>query len=152
MHQDCNTRRDGQIHGFPVFTCLCHWLHIDSTTNGHVLTLHYRTDEGTLAFAVSTEKHNFVIQKLSTGKYSDLFGGSSEVEIGGVWSMGQLKPGKRGIAGPGQLGHAFPRIAPEEVPLFNRLEDQRIKGISSESIEKFNRRLGPRMYVHFEVC
>ena len=69
-----------------------------------------------------------------------------------VWSMGQLKPGKKGITGKGQLGHAFPRISPDEVPLFNRLEIQRIEGSFSETIEKFNRRMDPMsMQVHFEV-
>ena len=150
MHQECNIKRGGQIYGFPLFTCSCHWLQIDPTSEGHVLTLHYSTNKGKVEFTVTTEQHSFVFKNLSTGEYSDQFGGSPEVEIGSMWSMGQLKPGKKGITGPGHLGHAFPRIDPEEVHLFNRLELHRIEGGSSETIEKFNRRMHA-MWVHFEV-
>ena len=150
MHQECNTERGGQIFGFPLFTCSCHWLQIDRTSKGHVLTLHYRTNKGEIEFAMTTEELSFVFKNPSTGKFSSEFGGSPEVEITAIGSMGRLQPGKRGIAGPGQLGHAFPRIDPEEVHLFNRLELQRIEGISSETIENFNRRMS-RILVHFEV-
>ena len=143
MHQECNTKRGGQIYGFPLFTCSCHWLQIDRTSKGHVLTLHYRRNKNKVAIQVVTEKHQFVSRNISTGKFSSEFGGSPEVEISGVWSMGQLNPGKKGITGKGQLGHALPRIAPEEVPLFNRQEIQRIEGVSSDTIEKFNRRMNP---------
>ena len=152
MHQECNTKRGGQIYGFPMFTCSCHWLQIDRTLKGHVLTLHYRTIKGNFEFAVTEEEHSFVFSNPSTGKYRALFGGNSEVEITGVWSMGNLKPGKKGITGKSQLGHAFPRIAPEEVQLFNRLEIQRIQGSSAETIGRFNRRMDPMsIQVHFEV-
>ena len=152
MHQQCNKNRGGQIHGFPLFTCSCHWLQIDRTPKAHVLTLHYRTNKGKVEFAVTSEEHSFVFPNLSAGKYSTLFEGSSQVEIASVWSMGQLKPGKKGITGKGQLGHAFPRIAPEEVQVFNRLEIQRIHGSRPETIDKFNRRMDPMsMQVHFEV-
>ena len=152
MHEECNNQRKGQIYGFPLFTCSCHWLQIDRTSQGHVLTLHFRTNRRKFAFTVSTEQHNFVSGNISAGKYSAQLGGSSEIEISSVWSMGQLKPGKKGITGKGQLGHAFPRISPDEVPLFNRLEIQRIEGNFSETIEKFNRRMDPMsIQVHFEV-
>ena len=150
MHKECNSSRGGQIYGFPVFTCSCHWLQIDRTSEGHVLTLHYTKNRSKFTFHVTTEGHSFVFRNPSTGKFSDEFGGSSEVEITSVGSMGQLKPGKKGIAGPGHLGHAFPRIDPEEVLLFNRLEIQRVKGTSSETIEKFNRRM-LAIWVHYEV-
>ena len=152
MHQECNSKRGGQIYGFPLFTCSCHWLQIDRTLKGHVLTLHYRTNRSKFAFAVTTEEHSFVFRNLSTGKFSSEFGGSPEIEISSIWSMGQLKPGKKGITGKRQLGHAFPRIAPDEVQIFNRLEIQRMEGSSSETIEKFNRRMDPMsVRVHFEV-
>ena len=150
MHQECNTERGGQIYGFPLFKCSCHWLQIDRTSKGHVLTLHYITSKSRSAFPVTTEEHSFVFKNPSTGKFSAEFGGSPEVEISGISSMGQVKPGKKGITGPGQLGHAFPRIDPEEVDVFNRLELQRIEGSPSETIAKFNRRMIP-MWVHFEV-
>ena len=151
MHQECNANRGGQIYGFPLFTCSCHWLQIDSTSKGHILKLHYGTDKIKIAVTVSTEEHKFVSGNISTGKYSSLFGGSSEVATSSVWSMGQLKPGKKGITGKGQMGHALPRIDPEEVELFNRLEIQRIKGSSLETIEKFNRRMDPMsIRVHWE--
>ena len=67
--------------------------------------------------------------------------------------MGNLPPGKRGITGKGQLGHAFPRISPEDVQQFNRLEIQRIEGSASETIEMFNRRLDTTLIqVHFETA
>ena len=66
--------------------------------------------------------------------------------------MGQLKPGKKGITGKGQMGHAFPRIGLSEVSEFNRLEIARIEDHSSETIEKFNLRMDPMsMQVYFEV-
>ena len=152
MHQECNNERGGQIYGFPLFTCSCHWLQIDRTSKGHVLTLHYRTKKSKFAFAVTTEEHNFVFRNPSTGKYRAQLGGSPEIEVSSMWSMGRLKPGKKGITGKGQLGHAFPRIAPEEVQIFNQLEIQRIEGGGSDTIEKFNRRMDPMsIQVHFEV-
>lgn len=150
MHPDCNAKRGGQILGFPLFICSCHWLQIDHTPNGHVLKLHYKRDVGEFQFKVTTEKHDFVFGNLATGENSAQFGGSPEIEISSLWSMGQLKPGNKGIAGPGQLGHSFPRLDPEEVPEFNRIELERVLGISSRTIEKYNRRM-TRMWVHFEV-
>ena len=150
MHKACNAKRGGQIYGFPLFACSCHWLQIDPAPKGHVLTLHYRNKRSKLAFQITTERHSFVFRNISTGKFSAELGGSPEVEVGSAWSMGQLKPGKKGVTGPGQLGHALPRIDPQEVQLFNRLELQRIEGNSSETIETFNRRMN-RMWLHFEV-
>ena len=152
MHRSCNNKRAGQIYGFPLFTCSCHWLQIERTRLGHVLRLHHKTTHGELVFAVSTEKHDFVFRNISTGAFRDVLGGQSEIEIAGVWSMGQRKLGKQGITGEGQSGHAFPRISPEEVPLFNQLEIRRtVESISPETIEKFNRRMNPMsMKVYFE--
>ena len=101
MHQECNTKRGGQIYGFPLFTCSCHWLQIDRMSKGHVLTLHYKTNKGKFEFAVTTEEHSFVFRNLSTGKHSAQFGGSPEVEITSMWSMGQLKPARRGLQAQG---------------------------------------------------
>ncbi|MCY4107730.1 MAG: hypothetical protein OXG11_01730 [Chloroflexi bacterium] len=116
------------------------------------MTLHYQTTKVKVEFPVITEGHRFVCGNPSTGKFISELGDRPEVEISGIWSMGQLKPGKKGITGRGHLGHALPRIAPEEVQLFNRLEIQRVTGNSSETIEKFNRRMDPMaMRVHFEV-
>ena len=141
MHEQCNNGRGGQIYGFPLFTCFCHWLQIHRTSKGYVLMLHCRKGKDKFEFPVSNEERNFVFKSISTGEFSAEFGGSTEVEVAGVWSMGHLKPGKRGITGKGHLGHAFPRISPEEVQQFNRLEIQRIQGNSSQTIEIFNCRL-----------
>ena len=152
MHQQCNGDRGGQIYGFPLFTCACHWLRIDKTPKGHILTLHHRIGKNETAFPVSTEEHNFVFNSISTGKFAAEFGGITEVEVAGVWSMGQVGPGKLGITGEGQLGHVFPRISPDEVQQFNWLEIQRIKGSSSQTIERFNRRLdAARIQVHWRA-
>ncbi len=152
MHQECNEDRGGQIYGFPIFTCSCHWLQMVRTAKGHILNLHYGRRRGSGSFTVVTEERSFVFNNLSTGAFSDQFGGASEIEIDSLWSTGSLKPGKKGIVGKGQLGHAFPRIGPEEVRLFNQLEIDRIEKGSSETIEKFNRRMDTRsIKVHFEV-
>ena len=151
MHQQCNHGRGGQIYGFPLFTCSCHWLQIDVTPKGHVLTLHHRKGKDKTVFIVCTEEHSFVFNNISTGKFAAEFGGSTELEVAGVWSMGQVGPGKKGITGKGQLGHVFPRISPDEVHQFNQLEIQRIEGSSSQNIESFNRRLEiVPIQVHFE--
>lgn len=63
--------------------------------------------------------------------------------------MGPVNPGKKGITGPGQMGHGFPRMDPEEVQLFNQLEIQRIRGSSAATIEMFNRRMIPT-WIHME--
>ena len=144
MHLQCNHDRGGPIYGFPLFTCSCHWLQIDRTQKGHVLMLHHRNHrrgKDKTVFPVSTEEHNFVFNNISTGKFAAEFGGITEVGVAGIWSMGQVGPGKKGITGKGQLGHAFPRISLDEVQLFNRLEIQRIAGSSSTTIERFNRGL-----------
>ena len=152
MHRECNTKRAGQIYGFPLFTCSCHWLQINETSKGHVLHLHYGNNGTGFVIAVTSEEFNFVFNKLSTGEFSSEFGGITEVEVSSCWTMGKTKPGKRGITGKGHLGHALPRIAPEEVTLFNRLEIQRIKGLSADSIERFNARMDPmNMQVYFET-
>ena len=52
---------------------------------------------------------------------------------------------------PSAFGTCIPPVDPEEVHLFNRLEVQRIEGSSSETIEKFNRKM-TAMWVHFEVA
>ena len=153
MHRECNTKRGGQIYGFPVFTCMCHWLQIGSTPEGHVLELHHRTDDGVSTFCVCSEEHSFVFKNPSTGEFSEELGGSSEAVISSAWSTPDLKPGKEGIVGRGQMGHAFPRISPDEVPLFNLLELRRIEGGSSETIEAFNRRMNPMsIEVHFRMA
>lgn len=152
MHRTCNQRRGGQIYGFPSFACFCHWLRIDKTPNGHILILRYKTDREVLSKPISTEDHGFVFDTRSTGKFSAEFGGAHELQINSVWSMGRLKPGKKGITGKGQLGHALPRISPDEVPEFNQLEMQRITGQTKDTIEKFNRRMDPmRMQVIWEA-
>ena len=152
MHHECNNRRGGQIYGFPLFACSCHWLRIVKTPLGYVLVQHYRTDVEEFVFPVSTEDHRFFFDNRSTGKFSAEFGGAHELQINSAWSMGRLKPGKKGITGKGQLGHALPRISPDEVPEFNQLEMQRITGQTKDTIEKFNRRMDPmRMQVIWEA-
>ena len=143
MHLACNHERGGQIYGFPLFSCSCHWLKIEEVSEGHVLKLYYKTNTQNFAIVVSSAKHNFVSGKIRTGKFSHEFDGRTEIETSGVWSMDRGRPGETGITGRGQLGHVFPRIAPEEVELFNRLEVQRIEGNPEETIEKFNQRMDP---------
>ena len=108
MHHDCNNGRGGQMYGFPLFMCACHWRRIEKTTNGHVLNMNYRKGKDEFIFTVCSEEHSFVFNTISTGEFAEEFGGRTEVQIGSVWSMGQLEPGKKGITGKGQLGHAFP--------------------------------------------
>ena len=70
MHQECNTERGGQIYGFPLFRCSCHWLQIYRTSKGHVLALHYKTKETSFVFEVTTEERSFVFRTPPTGKFS----------------------------------------------------------------------------------
>ena len=157
MHSECNHERGGQIYGFPLFSCSCHWLQIDRKSEGHhVLTLHYSTESDEVALSVSTKEEDFVFgTQFSTGKSSHLFGGAEHIDVNimGMWSMGTVKPGRKGITGKGQLGHVFPRISPDEVKEFNRMEVQRINDVSSpQTIEKFNRRMDAMsMQVFFEA-
>ena len=144
MHHECNNRRGGQIYGFPLFDCSCHWLQIDATTNGHRLILRYDAGEPQFTVPVSTEGHLFVFENII---------GLPNAEIGSVWSMGSVKPGKKAITGEGHMGHAFPRISPDEVSVFNLLEMNRISGNAMETIEKFNRRMDPmRIQIHWEAA
>ena len=117
-----------------------------------MLTLHYKDGDNNLVIPVTSEEYKFVSTNLSTGAFRSEFGGAAEVEVTSVWTMGGSKPGKKGITGKGHLGHAFPRIAPHEVDLFNELEIHRIEGRSSESIERFNLRMDPMtIQVYFET-
>ena len=144
MHHECNNRRGGQMYGFPLFACSCHWLHIDVTDNGYRLILHYDAGHSQFTVPVSTEGHRFVFENII---------GLPNVEIGSIWSMGSIKPGKSGITGKGHMGHAFPRISPDEVSEFNLMEMNRVSGSATETIEKFNRRMDPmRMQVHWEAA
>ena len=64
---------------------------------------------------------------------------------------------KRGVTGRGYEGHSFPRLSPNEVPLFNHLERHRAMLLASRSrprsfttIEKFNARM-VKMWVDYET-
>ena len=151
MHHKCNQKRGGQIYGFPMFSCSCHWLQIRQTAAGHTLDLHCLVDGNEFVIPVSSEGHSFVLGNISTGKFKDELGSMAELQVAGVWTMGDVPPGKKAITGKGHMGHAFPRVFPDEVPEFNRLEQQRIHGDTSGSIETFNRRLETaRMKVYWQ--
>ena len=136
MHRECNNIRGGQIAGFPLFVCKCHWLKIEKMIKGYMLLACYK--KWGFSYQVSSEKHNFVSCNPSWGR------------IFSIWTMGAVGPGKSGITGKGHLGHAFPKISPNEVPEFNRLEIERVKGHPSGTITKFNLRMDTiPMQVHF---
>ena len=105
MHSACNNQRGGQIYGFPLFSCKCHLLKIVHMSKGYILFLHYLPEE--IKYPVTSAKHGFVFPDRSGG------------HISAVWSMGTVGPGKKGITGKGNLGHALPRISPDEVDAFN---------------------------------
>ena len=139
MHHECNNLRRGQIYGFPLFLCGCHRLSIVRMAKGHILFLHYGPEN--ISYPVSSAKNNFVLPNPSWG------------QVSAVWSMGTVGPGKKGITGKGNLGHALPRISPDEVTEFNRLELKRVEGHPLETIEKINQRMDPMsMQVHFTVA
>lgn len=141
MHHECNRRRGGQIYGFPIFACSCHWLQICQTAAGHILNLHFIVNGAECVIAVSTEGHSFVGGNIHAGNFKKELGGIDELPVAGVWSMGYVPPGQKGITGKGHMGHVFPRVFPDEVLEFNRLEQQRVKEGGPDSIEIFNRRL-----------
>ena len=158
MHCECNNRRGGQIYGFPVFSCRCHWLEIVAGENGgHIVMLHYMTEAGEETWEVCTERHDFVgARRLSTGKFSDSFGGAEQVQVGSLWSMPVHRPGPKekvveAVVGEGWSGHAFPALEMKEVQVFNAMEQlRRMRVRDALTIEWFNRRMNPAsIEVHY---
>ena len=140
MHRRCNDNdKRGQIYGFPVFTCRCHWLRIDKTEKGHILVLLYRKGNTAFGNQISTERDLLVISKQDLENSINLEPGESLVEMPFmVLSLANHKPGVKGITGPGYAGHGLPALSPEQVLEFNQLELQRIAGAPVETIAKFN--------------
>ena len=140
MHCQCNSGdKRGQIYGFPVFTCRCHWLRIDKTETGHILLLFYRKGNTAFGNQICTERDLIVISKQDLENSATLEPGWSLVEMPLiVWSLANHEPGVEGITGPGYAGHGLPALSPEQVLEFNQLESQRIAGTAIETIAKFN--------------
>ncbi len=140
MHRRCNSSdKRGQIYGFPVFTCRCHWLRIDKTETGYILLLFYRVGNTAFGNQICTERDLIVISKQDLKNSINLSAGESLVEMPlVVWSLANHKPGVEGITGPGYAGHGLPALSPEQVLEFNLLEPQRIAGTAVETIAKFN--------------
>ena len=140
MHRQCNNSdKRGQIYGFPVFTCRCHWLRIEKTKTGYILILFYRKGNTAFGNQICTERDLVVISKQDLKNSIILGPGESLVEMPlVVWSLASHKPGVKGITGPGYAGHGLPALSPEQVPEFNQLELQRIAGTAVETIAKFN--------------
>ena len=151
MHPQCNQKRQGQIYGFPLFSCECHWLRIGKTSEGHEVVLCYRSEEGKLEehVVVAAEK-GITRTKIYTGDFSYELGGATEMPVQSIGTMGNLPRGQGGATGMGRLGHALPTIEVDEVPDFNLRELLRIVGASTPTIEKYNKRI-PAMTIHFTV-
>ena len=151
MHPNCNEKRGGQIYGFPLFSCECHWLRIGETSEGHEVVLCYRNEEEELEeHVVCAAGKGITRTKIYTGKFADDFGGATEMPIQSIGTMGNLPPGQKGATGIGNLGHKLPTIEVDEVPEFNRRELFRVKGVSAPTIEGYNKRI-PAMEAHFIV-
>ena len=140
MHKRCNnSNKEGQIYGFPVFTCRCHRLRIDKTEIGHILILFYRKGNTEFGNQICAEGDLLVISKQVFKNSLNLEPGESLVEMPiMIWSLASHKPGVKGITGPGYAGHSLPALSPEQVLEFNQLELQRIVGTAAEKIAKFN--------------
>ena len=153
MHQSCNEAREGQIWGFPVFKCTCHFLEIQRVDGTFVLTMH----------DMSSGKHIMI----HDGRDNRLVGSRAIYKDGKVVgvvdrvaTMGRQK-GRSLIAGEGHLGHSLPILRPDEVQLFNVLEACRVAGKRHPlgTIDHFNRRRDSAMpelvpgsfKVHFET-
>ena len=151
MHPNCNEKRRGQIYGFPLFSCECHWLKIGETPEGHEVVLCYRNEEEELEeHVVCAARKGITRTKIYTGKFADDFGGATEMPIQSIGTMGNLPPGQKGATGIGNLGHKLPTIEVDEIPDFNRRELLRVAGASAPTIEEYNKRI-PDMTVHFIV-
>ena len=140
MHRRCNSSdKRGQIYGFPVFTCRCHWLRLDKTEKGHILLLFYRKGNTAFGNQICAEHDLLVISKQDLINSANLEPGESLVAMPLiVWSLANHKPGVGGITGPGYAGHGLPALTPEQVDEFNLLERQRVAGNAVETVAKFN--------------
>ena len=143
-HRACNRARRGQIWGFPVFPCACHWLQIEREPYGRYgLYVYYRVKP-------LAEPSRYLVDS----DCAFVANAPPQANIGAVGTMGIAK---RGITGRGYEGHSFPRLSPNEVPLFNHLERRRAMLLASRrrlrsiaTIERFNARM-VKMWVHYET-
>ena len=142
-HRGCNHARKGQIHGFPLFHCTCHWLQIETNeSGGFCLHVFFRNDS-----------HSDAAKHLLDSNCSFVANSPPGMEITAVGSMGIAK---RGITGPGYEGHSFPRLAPGEVRELNSLELARIltrpgkSPQASGTIKKYNDRM-MNMWITYET-
>ena len=140
MHRACNNNdKKGQVYGFPVFSCHCHWLRIDQTEKGYILILFYRKGNHAFGNQICDERDLIVKSHQDLENSINLEPGTSLVEMRTVvWSLANHEPGVEGITGPGFGGHGLPILSPNEVLEFNQLELQRITGTTVETIGKFN--------------
>ena len=151
MHPACNEKRAGQIYGFPLFRCACHWLQIVETPAGHEVVVCYQNEkrEPERHVVCAAEMH-ITRTKIRTGAFAADFGGAAEVPVQSIGTMGNLPPGQGGVAGLGDLGHKLPTMEVDEVTDFNRRELLRVAGISGPTIDEYNRRI-PSIEVFFTV-
>ena len=140
MHQRCNTsEKRGQVYGFPVFACRCHWFRIEKTERGHILVLLYRKGNYAFGNQISKEGDLVVTDKQELINSMNLEPEESLVDMTPVvWSLANHPPGTEGITGPGFAGHGLPILSPEQVLEFNELELQRLAGTAIDTIAKFN--------------
>ena len=151
MHPECNRARQGQIFGFPRFSCRCHWLKIVETPGGHEVVLCYKGEDTKLEeYVVCAEDKGITRTKIFTGEFADEIGGAAEIPRSSIGTLGNLPPGKEGKAGLGSLGHNLPTIEVDEIPEFNRREQLRASGVSAPTIEVYNKRI-PRITVYYSV-
>ena len=152
MHPACNVKRAGQIHGFPLFRCVCHWLQIVEAPEGHEVVACYQNEMGEQEqHVVCAAEKGITRTKGSTGAFAADFGGAAEVPIQSIGTMGNLPPGQGGATGLGNLGHQLPTMEADAVADFNRRELLRVAGVSGPTIDEYNQRI-PRFTVHFTVA
>ena len=142
MHDYCNSGdKKGQIYGFPVFSCRCHWLRIEQTDKGFVLVLFYRKGDEAFGHQICTEGDLVVISKQNLQDSLNLDPGETLVDMTTItWSLANHKPGIEGVTGPGYGGHGLPMLLPDQVHEFNQLEIRRVADTTEETIAKFNPR------------
>ena len=149
MHKKCNNVRKGQVWGFPVFLCTCHWLQVEpNDAGGFRLCVYWQCETHAVPSRHEVDPAcDFVFPDPPVEERGLEVGKNVGAFIGGSGTMGIAK---QGITGEGHDGHMFPRLRPSEVLVFNSMELLRVlsqraaeRVPESSTIAVYNKRMIP---------
>ena len=149
MHKKCNNVRKGQVWGFPVFLCTCHWLQVEpNEAGGFRLCVYWQCESQAVPSRHEVDPAcDFVFPDPPVEERGLEVGKNVGAFIGGSGTMGIAK---QGITGEGHDGHMFPRLRPSEVLVFNSMELLRVlsqraakRVPESSTIAVYNKRMIP---------